>query len=163
GDPQTGMVARVPIPPSTVDMGGLQMAGYHDFYVGFDPASHQDRFYGGGKGGYYVYDLTNLKDPKLLTSITGVAGVSWVHTFTLMDLTNPYTVGFYRTYDGPHESRDVGNVNNGAWGVDIRNADGLIVTADMTTGFWAFKMDGFDGWNGHQWGMPNVSSAQDWD
>ena len=33
----------------------------------------------------------------------------------------------------------------------------------MTTGFWAFKMDGFDGWNGHQWGMPNVSSAQDWD
>jgi hypothetical protein len=24
-------------------------------------------------------------------------------------------------------------------------------------------MDGFDGWNGHQWGMPNQSSAQDWD
>ena len=45
----------------------------------------------------------------------------------------------------------------------MTNADGLIVVADMTTGFWAFKMDGFDGWNGHQWGMPNVSSAQDWD
>jgi hypothetical protein len=24
-------------------------------------------------------------------------------------------------------------------------------------------MDGFDGWNGHQWGVPNISSAQDWD
>ncbi len=23
-------------------------------------------------------------------------------------------------------------------------------------------MDGFDGWNGHNWGMPNVSTAQDW-
>ena len=41
--------------------------------------------------------------------------------------------------------------------------DGLIVISDFTTGFWAFKMDGFDGWNEHQWGMPNVSSAQDWD
>jgi hypothetical protein len=51
----------------------------------------------------------------------------------------------------------------GAWGADVRNADGLIVISDMMSGFWAFKMDGFDGWNGHQWGMPNVSSAQDWD
>ena len=33
----------------------------------------------------------------------------------------------------------------------------------MTTGFWAFYMDGFDGWNGHDWGMPNVSTAQHWD
>ena len=51
----------------------------------------------------------------------------------------------------------------GAWGVDVRNADGLIVISDFDSGFWALKMDGFDGWNGHQWGMPNVSSAQDWD
>jgi len=33
----------------------------------------------------------------------------------------------------------------------------------MYTGFWAFRMEGFDGWNGRQWGMPNQSSAQDWD
>ena len=50
-----------------------------------------------------------------------------------------------------------------AFGVDVRNADGLIVISDEASGFWALKMDGFDGWNGHQWGMPNVSSAQDWD
>jgi hypothetical protein len=101
--------------------------------------------------------------------------------FNMMDPTNPYTVGYYYTYDGPHEAgwggvdtpernwdqRTPGgsdaNIANGAFGVDVRNADGLIVISGMTTGFWAFKMDGFDGWNGHQWGLPNISSAQDWD
>jgi hypothetical protein len=39
----------------------------------------------------------------------------------------------------------------------------LIVVSDMMTGFWAFKMDGFSGWNGAHWGMPNISSVQDWD
>jgi len=238
GDPQFGMVARVPNPTDPT------RGGYHDFYVGFDPASQQDRFYGAGAGGYHVYDITNLDAPKLLTSITGFAGLTSGHTFTptpdgryavteleyqyaplrifdlkpgldgevkaitrpigawmtnykdlphnhevrwpyvfvsdyedglsvfnMMDPTNPYTVGYYDTYDGPHQNRleyinhpsGVGGVNNGAFGIDVRNADGLIVISDMTTGFWAFHMDGFDGWNGHQWGMPNNSSAQDWD
>ena len=102
--------------------------------------------------------------------------------FNMMDPANPYTVGFYDTYDGPHrrgrapsgnpEQRwldrtypipAVSEVVNGAFGVDVRNADGLIVISDMTTGFWAFKLEGFDGWNGRQWGMPDISSAQDWD
>jgi hypothetical protein len=52
---------------------------------------------------------------------------------------------------------------NGVWGVDVRNADGLIVVSDYKSGFWAFRMDGFTGWDGRQWGMPNISSAQDWD
>ncbi|MND06897.1 hypothetical protein D3C83_285560 [compost metagenome] len=52
---------------------------------------------------------------------------------------------------------------NGAWGIDVRNADGLIAVGDLLTGFWTFKMEGFDGWNGEQWGVPNTSSAQDWD
>ena len=39
----------------------------------------------------------------------------------------------------------------------------LIVLSDGASGFWAFKLDGFDGWNGHQWGIPDISSAQDWD
>jgi hypothetical protein len=47
--------------------------------------------------------------------------------------------------------------------VDVRNADGLIVISDMATGFWAFKWRGFDGWNGHDWGVPNISSVQDWE
>ncbi|MBI4421684.1 MAG: hypothetical protein HY560_12735, partial [Gemmatimonadetes bacterium] len=52
---------------------------------------------------------------------------------------------------------------DGASDLDIRNADGLIVTTDRRSGFWIFRMEGFDGWIGHQWGMPIVSSAQDWD
>ena len=31
------------------------------------------------------------------------------------------------------------------------------------TGVWFLKIDGFDGWNGHDWGVPNISSVQDYD
>ncbi len=243
GDAEAGRVgAGVPVPPQP---GGSPNRGYHDFYVGYDPVTKQDRFYGAGAGGYYVYDVTRPEDPKLLTSVTGVAGVNGGHTFTpdrtgryaiaeteyqyaplrifdlkpgldgevknisrpigawtadwedlvhnhevrwpyvfvsgyedglqvfnMMDPANPYTVGYFYTCECMHEV-DFGplmdppttskSVMQGAWGVDVRNADGLIVIGDVTSGFWAFKMDGFDGWNGHQWGLPNVSSAQDWD
>jgi len=212
--------------------------------VGYDPVTHQDKFYGPGTGGYHVYDVTRPEEPKLLTSIVGAAGVTRGHTFTptpdgryavaeteyqsaplrvfdlkpgldgqvktisrpigawnadwhdvvhntevrwpyvfvsgyedglqifnMMDPTNPYTVGYYYTCACAHESGWVGNrqqprgkaVYNGALAIDVRNIDGLIVMSDWETGFWAFKMDGFDGWNGHQWGMPDISSAQDWD
>jgi len=89
------------------------------------------------------------------------------------DPANPYTVAYYDTFDGIHNNREEAarragspytwNVYDGAWGVDVRNADGLIVVSDMTTGFWVFKMDGFDGWNGRDYGMPDISSVQDWD
>jgi hypothetical protein len=214
----------------------VRIGGYHDMYVGFDPVTQTDRFYGAGAGGYYVYDITDLKNPKLLTSITGVAGVTFGHTFmaeptgryvwteteyqyaplrvfdlkpgldgttknisrpigawtadwrdlshnfeirwpyvfvsayedglqvvNMMDPTNPYTVGYYYTCGCPHNQDARYGVMNGAWGVQVRNADGLIVVSDIQTGMWSLKMEGFDGWNGHQWGMPNVSSAQDWD
>jgi len=101
-----------------------------------------------------------------------------MQVFNMLDPTNPITVGYYRTYDGPTMAgatqagrsdtaeislrRGRGSVLNGAWGIAVRNADGLIVISDMTTGFWAFHLDAFDGWNGHDWGMPNISTAQDW-
>jgi hypothetical protein len=47
--------------------------------------------------------------------------------------------------------------------VKVRDYDGLIVISDANTGFWAFKLEGFDGWNGEDYGMPNLSSSQDWD
>ncbi len=47
-------------------------------------------------------------------------------------------------------------------GMDVPNKDGLIAISDMTTGFWTFRMDGFEGWNGEHYGMPNISSVQDW-
>ena len=81
-----------------------------------------------------------------------------------MDPEHPVTVAYYDTYIGAHKAGMCqGNICNGAFGVDVRNADGLIVTSDMSTGFWAFRMEGFNGWNGEDWGVPDISSAQKWD
>jgi hypothetical protein len=229
------MVGKVPVPQGAQQQSFLQ--GYHDFYIAYDPTDHKDKFYGAGAGGYYIYDVTDYTNPKLISAITGIPGVAWGHTFTpdplgrfavieteyqyaplrmvdlkpngkdnvpqinrsigawtpnwqnlahnhevrwpyvfvsayedglhifnMMDPTNPVTVGFYDTFEGPHDSSmPGGGITNGLWSVQVRNADGLIVGGDAQTGFWAFKMEGFDGWNGHDWGMPNISSAQDWD
>ncbi|MBI4501556.1 MAG: hypothetical protein HY700_10375 [Gemmatimonadetes bacterium] len=244
GDAAQALIGRV---PSIAAAGKSRADGYHDMYVAYDPANHRDVFYGAGLGdGYFVYDVTRPEEPKLLTSLTGIAGLAVAHAFqvtpdgrygvaqmeyqyaplrifdlkpgldgtvktisrpigawtaapggwrtashnhqirwpyvfvasfddglqvlNMMDPTNPYTVGFWDTQDGPDlqglNTSPIGPGNtifSGAWGVQVRNADGLIVISDFKTGFWAFKMEGFDGWNGHQWGLPNISSAQDWD
>jgi hypothetical protein len=90
-----------------------------------------------------------------------------LQVFNMMDPTNPYTVGYYYTCDCLLPGGAMGTGQNGGmdglFGVDVRNADGLIVGSDRRSGFWLLKMDGFDGWNGHQWGLPNISSVQDWD
>jgi len=207
---------------------------YHDFYAGYHTDSGQDRFYGGGTGGYYIYNITDLANPELLVTLTGISGVNYGHTFTpgprgryvvaeteyqyaplrifdlkpaldgddknirnpisawtadwqhlahnhevrwpyvfvsgyldglqifsLMDPEHPATVAYYDTYVGPPNADRYG-MFNGAFGVDVRNADGLIVVSDMTTGFCAFRMDGFSGWHGADWGVPDVTSAQKW-
>ena len=232
GDLENALVARVPVPENEANQGDR---GYHDFYVGYHPDTGTDRFYGGGTGGYYVYDITDLQSPELLVTLVGISGVPWGHTFTpgprgryvvaeteyqyaplrifdlepalagdqtnisspisawtadwrnlthnhemrwpyvfvsgyldglqvfsLMDPQNPETVAYYDTYLGPPNT-DRYAVFNGAFGVDVRNADGLIVVSDMSTGFWTFRMEGFNGWSGEQWGVPDVSSAQKWD
>ncbi|MBI4420173.1 MAG: hypothetical protein HY560_05050 [Gemmatimonadetes bacterium] len=237
GDAKHGLIGQVPVPEGAAQGPNAQ---YHDVYVGYDPATKRDVFYGAGAGGYHVYDVSQPEEPKLLTSISGVAGVRGGHTFTpdptgryavteteyqfsplrlfdlkpgldgtakvisrpigawlgswdgnshnhevrwpyvfvsgymdglqifnLMDPTSPYTVGYYYTCDCVLPGGATGAGQNGgmdgAFGVDIRNADGVIVISDRRGGFYALKMDGFDGWNGHQWGLPNVSSVQDWD
>ncbi len=238
GNLENALVGRIPVPESAVGSGGRR--GYHDFYVGFHPETGTDRFYGGGTGGYYVYDITDLENPDLLVTLTGISGITRGHTFTptsdgryaiaeseyqyaplrifdlkpaldrraetgqpqnvrrpisgwtadwkqlthnhevrwpfvfvsgyldglqifsLMDPENPVTVGYYDTYLGSMKSNDQ-SVTRGAFGVDVRNADGLIVVSDMNTGLWIFRMDGFNGWNGEWWGVPDVSSAQKWD
>lgn len=229
GDVDNALIARIPNP----DDSGRR--GYHDFYAGYHVDTEQDRFYGGGTGGYYVYNITDLDNPELLVTLTGISGVRSGHTFTpspdgryvvaeteyqyaplrifdlkpgldgevsnirrpisawtadwrnlthnhevrwpyvfvsgyldglqvftLMDPHNPKTVAYYDTYLGPPNT-DRTAVFNGAFGVDVRNADGLILVSDMSTGFWTFRMDGFSGWNGEDWGTDDVSSAQKWD
>lgn len=241
-DENHALVGIVPIAQSE----NMWSRGYHDFYIGYHPESGQDRFYGGGGSGYYVYNVSDLANPELLLTILGVPGVSWGHTFTpspdgrfavgetefqyqplrffdlqpaldgevdnidhavgawhadwkslahnhevrwpylfvagyetglsvvnMEDVTNPHTIAYYDTFNGRHNNRDESaarmgspytwNVYDGAWGVDVRNYDGLIVVSDMSTGFWAFRVDGFERWNGEDFGVPNISSAQNWD
>ncbi len=233
-------VATVPI-PDAVTAG--DMPGYNAVTAGLDPSGNRDIFYGAGRGGYFVYDVTDIRAPKLLTSVVGSAGVlngstiaaspdgryivtgtdyqyspmrlfdlsdglagktptisrttgAWtpdwhdaVHRpeirwpfvfvaayedglqiFNMVDPKNPQTVGWYYTCLCGHgegidpATFEPGNsVINGAIGVDVKNSDGLIAVTDANTGFWLLRIEGFSGWNGNDWGMPNVSSAQDWD
>jgi hypothetical protein len=231
--PENALAGRVPVPESALGSGSGR--GYHDFYVGYHPDTGEDRFYGGGTGGYYIYDVTDLEAPELRISLTGISGVQYGHTFTpsadgryviaeteyqyaplrvfdlqpaldgevtnirspisaftanwehlvhnhevrwpyvfvsgyldglqvfnLQDPANPARVGYYDTYVGPPNTDRYG-MFNGAFGIDVRNEDGLILISDMSTGLWTFRMDGFQGWNGEQWGYPDISSAQKWD
>ncbi len=233
GDAANALVAEIPLPE--VPGRSSRQTSYHDLYAAFHPDTGEDRFYGGGTGGYYIYDISDLQNPELKISLTNIAGVDWGHTFTpspdgryavaeveyqyaplrifdlkpaldgetttirnpisawtanwknlvhnhevrwpyvfvsgyldglqvfsLMDPLNPVTVGYYDTYIGPPTYEWIAAIN-GAFGVDVRNEDGLIVVSDMTTGFWTFRMDGFSGWNGEDWGMPDISSVQKWD
>ena len=242
GDPSTWIVGEVPNPtPLKQIMGG----GYHDFYVAYDPATNQDKFYGAGLGGFSTWDVTHPEKPTQLFTITGF-GQDLAHTFTpspdgkyavtetefqytplriwdmtdaqsgkvknidtpisawaadwhdlshnhevrwpyvfvsayedglqifsLKDPKHPKTEGHFFTCNCVHEHGFGGTPDNGwttthsamqgAFGVDVRNRDGLIVISDSNTGLWVFKMDGFQGWNGKDFGVPNISSVQDYD
>jgi len=85
-----------------------------------------------------------------------------LQVFEMSDPENPQTVAYYDTNLESMKSNEQSALR-GAFGVDVRNADGLIVVSDMTTGLWTFRMEGFQGWNGEQWGMPDISSVQKWD
>jgi hypothetical protein len=241
-DSSTWLVGSVPNPTPFKQIGN---GGYHDFYVGYDPATHQDKFYGAGLGGFSVWDVTHPEAPKQMFTITSL-GQDIAHTFTpspdgkyavteteyqytplriwdlsagqsgkvqnidtpisawaadwhdlshnhevrwpfvfvsayedglqifnLKDPKNPKTEGHYFTCSCEHEHgfgnspdndwSSTSSVMQGAFGVDVRNRDGLIVISDMNTGLWIVKMDGFNGWNGREFGMPNISSVQDYD
>jgi hypothetical protein len=93
----------------------------------------------------------NLKDPK--------NPVTEGHYFTCLEC--KHEKGFGGTPDNGWKSEN--SVMQGAFGIDVRNYDGLVAISDMNTGLWIFKMEGFDGWDGEKVGMPNISSVQDWD
>jgi hypothetical protein len=241
-DSSTWLVGSVPNPTPFKQIGA---GGYHDFYVGYDAATHQDKFYGAGLGGYSVWDVTHPEAPAELFTLTGL-GFDIAHTFTpspdgryavtmteyeytplriwdlrlgqsdstnnldlaisawtadwrdlshnhevrwpyvfvsayedgfqvfdLKDPMKPKTDGWYYTCECEHGKGFGGNPDNGwqgtnsveqgAFGVDVRNRDGLVVLSDMRSGLWLFRLDGFKGWNGRDYGMPNISSVQDYD
>jgi hypothetical protein len=90
GDKAQGLVGRIenPTPPDAAP--GTVFRGWHDAYVGYDAASKQDRFYGAGAGGYFVFDITNLAEPRLLSSLRA-SGITRGHTFT-PDPTGRYAI-----------------------------------------------------------------------
>jgi hypothetical protein len=93
-----------------------------------------------------------------------------LQVFNLFNPREPKSEGWYYTCRCAHQAGWAGSVTNpgtsvlnGAADVDVRNADGLIVMTDYTSGLWLFHLEGFDGWNGKQWRQPNISTEQDWD
>jgi hypothetical protein len=77
-DSSTWLIGKVPNP---TPLKQIMVGGYHDFYVGYDPATHQDKFYGAGLGGYSVWDVTHPETAKQLFTITSF-GMDLAHTFT---------------------------------------------------------------------------------
>ena len=218
--------------------------GYHDAHAYFHPPSRQDRLYGAGTGGFYIFDITRPDKPHQLAYVTSADGVvanghtltptpdgrfgvaqverqhwpvmifdlkdvgstpirtvgepigAWTpdwktasHThdirwpyvfvagfedglqvFNMVDPSDPKTIGWYYTCACAHKTGWGGiqnprgsSVFNGASDVRVRNTDGLIAVSDYNTGLWLFRMEGFSGWHGKDWGVPNISSAQDWE
>ena len=78
GDPSTWLIGAVPNPTPMKQIGA---GGYHDFYVGYDPATKKDKFYGAGLGGYSVWDVTKPEAPTQEFTITSL-GLDLAHTFT---------------------------------------------------------------------------------
>lgn len=83
------------------------------------------------------------------------------HVVNLRDHNDPYTTGYVHTSSATSEC-DPNAGNQGAFDVEVRNRDGLVVVGDLETGLWFIDVEGFDGWDGHGWGIPNMSSVQDW-
>ncbi len=93
-----------------------------------------------------------------------------LQVFNITNPKEPKSEGWYYTCMCEHQTGWSGSatatgtsVLNGAADIDIRNADGLIVMTDYTSGLWMFRLEGFNGWNGKYWRMPNISSEQDWE
>lgn len=84
-----------------------------------------------------------------------------LHIVNMRDPEGPYTTGYYKTWEGP--TPGLNDPLHGAWGVDVRNTDGLIVVSDLDTGLWVFRLEAFEGWHGRGWGVPDISSVQDWE
>lgn len=206
--------------------------GFKDVYAAWHAQTETDRLYAAGAGGYFVFDVTDMSTPTVVTivnsaavqvgssivatpdgsHITTTAGyataplrifdlrpaldgtvprvrtaagawtATWQHNLDrhavrwpfifvaanedglqVVNMRNPfepYTDAFFHTWQGPLPATNQPSV--GAQDVDVRNSDGLIAVVDLHTGLYLLRVEAFDGWDGRGWGLPNVSSVQNW-
>ncbi|NND70226.1 MAG: hypothetical protein HKN43_01475 [Rhodothermales bacterium] len=80
----------------------------------------------------------------------------------MRDHENPYTSAYART-NTIETDCDPNAGHRGAYDVEVRNRDGLIAVGDLETGIWLLRVEDFKGWDGHGWGIPDVSTVQDWE
>lgn len=80
GDPKQGLIGTIPMPNAEHGVG----RGYHDVHVERDAASGQDRFYGAGNGGFYLFNVTHPETPTLITSIPDPNGVPAARAHTIV-------------------------------------------------------------------------------
>jgi hypothetical protein len=80
GDPNQGLIGTVPMPNADPKSN----FGYHDVHVEYDQTSGQDRFYGAGNGGFYIFDVSRPEAPKFLGGIPTINGVPTQRAHTIM-------------------------------------------------------------------------------
>jgi hypothetical protein len=145
GDAQMGFLGRIPNPNTNSPRGN----GYHDFYAGYDPASKQDRFFGAGGGGFYVFDISDIANPKVIATVTGVAGMSGGHTFT------PTPDGRYAVIESEYQYAPLRIV-------DLKPAyDGQVQTVSRPIGAWTARWQGLPHNHEVRWPYVFVSAYED--
>ena len=106
--PATALIGEVPNPTPFRQIGN---GGYHDFYVGYDPATQQDKFYGAGLGGYSVWEANVIPHDlhRLFANDTFIWGGD-LNTDPRMDDFSGFAGGNRRMFDiyreaGAHDTR----------------------------------------------------------
>ena len=80
GDGKQALIGTVPMP--NAEAGTYR--GYHDVHVEYDASSGQDRFYGAGNGGFYIFNVSRPEAPVLITTIPEINTIPTVRAHTIV-------------------------------------------------------------------------------
>ena len=80
GDPSDALAGRIPVPESPLGRGAGR--GLPRLLRRVSPGHRTGPLLRRRHRGYYVYDISDLEDPELVVTMTGINGVRSGHTFT---------------------------------------------------------------------------------
>jgi hypothetical protein len=80
GGAAQGLIGSIPMPNAERGM----PRGFHDVAVEYDAGTGQDRFYGAGNGGFYVFDVSHPETPRVLTTIPVINSVAVQRAHTIV-------------------------------------------------------------------------------